>query len=1208
MKKRPLEVTNLSEDTTTSIFRWCFRVGQFVQMALANLFQSLLNRLLGFMKYTGRYKEMENWTSIVATETNLSKAGYIYMDLLLRNLLDKLYLILHHKKWIDLTINRLVNDDVGPIAHAICRPLLTAYKLAAEILVEPQEWWDSWGPAIVSGLLSNSILIASNLLGGLLSIQHELYCFEKLKGEVSHNPRALLTILRVSQDVKIVTHSYKEIDRDTLHAMLIHLDSSIRLGALSLILGVAKGAKILTVEDEVYTLLLDTHVVALFFDEYENVDARLQFLSIFLKFLCSRHVETLKANSHGAGFEWMKKLVRWLKFFMMPSSSYSQLTMSISILHAMTSRMNFKHTIFEDDMLLTCLIQALFNDYENIREESKRILLNIPTERMNSFMTHVLKQELLDQLMKILPLLEGRKSEGVVNFFDFLGRLNRSTSWNHSITTSILDGMKNSPYIHGHFMVLSVVVSGSEEVAPLMSLVHNAWREYGPLICKDIVEDEEGITSNSVAYNHAWKLTKAANSLVYKLLSLMTDKELMAATEFLEQQIGSIKHRGVFTSIYPLYVRAMLQCLDRPNLKDYPKQRLQTLVTMNNQQGILRRLGGVPYLVSGILRAGNQRNWFELVFEQLFTVARKPLAHIADAKYDMPQVHAFNTMKQLFSDASIANDVLPFVAPALELLLQNFCHENWSLKNCAVMLFGVVRQRMMGGRIWDCNAFFGRYPQLKRILLDYLEEEVEHVLLRIFPVLLIWGDLEAKQNDEQLTDLKSHLLQLLGSKQWKVRQLAASTINRAFAPPVVSAILRSLWDMNLHNDFNFVNGTLLTMEQASNTHTTLIADYACSHFYQVFQMQPWANRFLLLKCIADREIELPDNELAYLGHLFCQFSNIDVSIGVQVLTLSAMARVLLLAYQRSEQRDMIIAVLQLALTMHFEVKLAALDFIRENPLYGELSDTVGNLVLTNEWRYTTEIAKDCLGRLLSHGAGPKSTFMVEICRDHLSSWALVVDLVDYTRFLDSCEKSEDVNALSIFIQRDLGRDTYHTIRGIILLAMIGLFHEDKDTRYSTAEVIARVLHIGQFKVCPTWLVFELPKILHQQFGGCDVTSIAMEYLMKVCKFEVPTKPHVLFGVERSNLFRNDLMLVRFLGCMLTDNAVAPPDMAVDVDAARRMVERLGYDGILGWLRLEYNFVPIFRLLVAAYYTDLDVLLLKQAMKVSECTLNALHII
>lgn len=1207
-KRGQLDLVALAENVSTAIFLWCFRNGKLVNLALANLFLLLLNRLLSLMKVTGNYKEMEYWTEIVANEVNLSKSGYICMDLLLRNLPDQMYLFKYQKKWLDATLSHLINDNVGTTAHAICRPLLTAYRLAAGVLDDPQDWWNLWGPALVQGLLSNSKSLPTNLLGGLLSIRHENYCFARLKEEVSHDRYALLVVLRVSQETKIVTRLYEEIDRDILNEMLIHSDLRIRLGALSLILGVVKGAKVTTVEDAVYDLLLDAHVIAVFSDEYEDVDARLQFLSIFLQFLGTRHLETLKLEHNRKCHEWMSELVQWVKFSLMPSSSYSQLTMGISVLRAIFSRMNYVDKIFEDKSIFVLLIQTLYNDYENVREDCKGMLLSLPKSTISNLMTNDLELELIDQLMQTLLSLEGRKSESVVNFIDFMSQFHQSAEWNQTIMSRVIKDIESTRFIHGHFMVLSALVSALVEVGPLMLLVHNAWDAHGSEICKNVDEHGESININDVTYNHSWKVTKSANGLLDKLIPFMTDEELLTAAEFIERQIGNIKHRGVFTSIYPLYVRAMLQCLKRGSLKDYPLQRLQALLIMDCQQGILRRLGGVPYLISGILQAGNQKEWFDLVFELLFAIAEQPLAHIADAKFDKPQVHAFNTIKHLFSDASIAGFVIPFAADALELLLKNFCHANWSIKNCAVMLFGVVHLRIMGNKRWDFDAFFKKFPKLKSVLLGFLDLEAETVLQRVLPILIILRGLEATLDDPQLDNFKFHITKLLGTKQWKVRELAASTVIHAFAPSEIVALIRSLWDVDLQTNFNLVNGLLLIMEQAPINYTPFAADYAHDHLHQMFHVQPWVNRYLLLKCIADRKVELSENDLAFLGGSLCHYSSVNVSIGVQVLTLSIMTRILLMAYQRAEQRELIVDIVKLALTMHFEIKLEALNFLQENPHYPELADCVGQVAFADDWCYTTEIAKESLAKLLSRGAQLALTHNIENSRGHLYSWALVVDYADFDTFLDSCETSRDTDALSVFVQRDFGYDTTHLIRGLILLTINGLLNEDRYIRVSSAAVIAKVLKINHGEVSPTWLLFELPNFMRHQFGENEVSPIAMEYLGKICKFETPAEPHILFGVERSNLYRNDLFLVKFLGRMLIDNTIAPSNMIDDVDLARKMVEKLGYDGFVGWLRLEYNFVPIFRLLVAAYYTDLNVSLLKQAMRDSRCALSTLHII
>ncbi len=62
------------------------------------------------------------------------------------------------------------------------------------------------------------------------------------------------------------------------------------------------------------------------------------------------------------------------------------------------------------------------------------------------------------------------------------------------------------------------------------------------------------------------------------------------------------------------------------------------------------------------------------------------------------QVHAFNTIKAVLQDTAVGVEMHAAVEEAFLLSVQGFSSESWAVRNGALLLFGVLLARMLGGK------------------------------------------------------------------------------------------------------------------------------------------------------------------------------------------------------------------------------------------------------------------------------------------------------------------------------------------------------------------------------------------------------------------------------------------------------------------------------------------------------------------------------
>ena len=193
-----------------------------------------------------------------------------------------------------------------------------------------------------------------------------------------------------------------------------------------------------------------------------------------------------------------------------------------------------------------------------------------------------------------------------------------------------------------------------------------------------------------------------ANDLFLLLLKQRREADdVVECFSLVVEQLHNIKFRAAISSLYPTMI-AIARLLDG-KVTEYIKQEIQYIRT-ESKQLVTRRSGGLLYVIPALLIASERnKEVVDYVFDSLFQIASLP--YESESKQDLPQVHAFNTLGQLFKESQLTSDSSPFTERALLLSLKHFNATNWSVRNCALMLFGHLEKKIFSGAKVNSKRF-----------------------------------------------------------------------------------------------------------------------------------------------------------------------------------------------------------------------------------------------------------------------------------------------------------------------------------------------------------------------------------------------------------------------------------------------------------------------------------------------------------------------
>ncbi|KAI2475847.1 DUF2428 multi-domain protein [Pyrenophora tritici-repentis] len=351
--------------------------------------------------------------------------------------------------------------------------------------------------------------------------------------------------------------------------------------------------------------------------------------------------------------------------------------------------------------------------------------------------------------------------------------------------------------------------------------IESLWSCVYHVLCADAPEghvpdelEDEGSLDTKEILSYSWRGLKEASVLLRTIISKapIGDKESDLVTPQLFQKLGrlcftqllELRHRGAFSTVSQTFAVFCRRCSSSNlvSLRALPEMWYQeTLRSIQaKSDAITRRSAGIPAAMSALLAAEPQpggklfpRAMKDLIAE---TLVEAQSANIEESR--LPQVHALNCIKEIFTTSKLSVASEAYIGQGLELAAKTLNSHIWPLRNCSLMLFKALIERLLGSdeaqdwkereRAKTSRFSYDNYPSLVNILIDLLEPSSDRKIMNtpetgsspldlhgaegVFPALQI---LRQARPPGDINKIQALVRDLLPSPHWHMRDMAART-------------------------------------------------------------------------------------------------------------------------------------------------------------------------------------------------------------------------------------------------------------------------------------------------------------------------------------------------------------------------------------------------------------------------------------------------
>ncbi|KAE8415009.1 putative death-receptor fusion protein-domain-containing protein [Aspergillus pseudocaelatus] len=410
----------------------------------------------------------------------------------------------------------------------------------------------------------------------------------------------------------------------------------------------------------------------------------------------------------------------------------------------------------------------------------------------------------------------------------------------------------------------------------IVAVCDKIWVEVKPVLCIDSPEGhtDEPIDDLAVGpkdiLSYSWRALRESSLLLYATLSNRTygpkgelgltkgDFETIGVASF--TQLAELRHRGAFSTVSQTFATCCLRCgqSSDPEIASLPHKWYQEArkIIFETASKLTRRSAGLPALATGILSSNPGGQLFQEVIKELLEISHLPVQQDDDnQEMELPQVHALNCLKEIFTNTKVAAHTEPFIMPALNLSAEQLGSPVWNLRNSGLMLFRALLTRMCrrgtglgfggssgsepGGRI-----SFQKYPGLIQLLSDLLSssnarnnaEQGDHAMVteRVFPALELIAEKVPNVYDTDDAMLLELVREQLKSPVWGIREHAARVYASLLNRPDILKDIQTLLDIDRDSKSqDYLHGKALSIKYALRRFGAASLSFWNEHIHEV---------------------------------------------------------------------------------------------------------------------------------------------------------------------------------------------------------------------------------------------------------------------------------------------------------------------------------------------------------------------------------------
>ncbi|EEP81370.1 predicted protein [Uncinocarpus reesii 1704] len=264
--------------------------------------------------------------------------------------------------------------------------------------------------------------------------------------------------------------------------------------------------------------------------------------------------------------------------------------------------------------------------------------------------------------------------------------------------------LHNTP-LQGHISALRYIVatpnfyllvSSSDNSTPswlfflerILSICFRVWSGVRDILCVDSPEREhenpdEDLAGPKDVLSFSWRALRESSVLLNAILVNTTfapgGSEIGIGYESLSkigklslEQLAELRHRGAFSTVSQTFASCCQRCFQSKDvaIRDLPAVWYKNTVRIIYDQGsrLTRRSAGLPAIITGIASSQPKGDLFRQIMEELQDISRtSPMEASINSNLELPQVHALNCLKDVFTNTSLALSTEQYIMSALHI-------------------------------------------------------------------------------------------------------------------------------------------------------------------------------------------------------------------------------------------------------------------------------------------------------------------------------------------------------------------------------------------------------------------------------------------------------------------------------------------------------------------------------------------------------------
>ncbi|KAL8734098.1 MAG: hypothetical protein Q9181_003306 [Wetmoreana brouardii] len=309
----------------------------------------------------------------------------------------------------------------------------------------------------------------------------------------------------------------------------------------------------------------------------------------------------------------------------------------------------------------------------------------------------------------------------------------------------------------------------SEIGSRLLHVALHVWEGVKSVLCADAPEgyevegqDEPTAVGTKDLLSFCWRALKESSTLMHAMIAdigptpvsrkfqhIVFDETPIALAfqhihyqelgELAFTELADLRHRGAFSTVSQTFAACCFQCARSKHreTRALPKRWYQKTILCIQQRSssLTRRSAGLPAMITGILSAKLGDEFFSTVVRDLQAIAGAEIkGDTNDEHIQLPQVHAFNCLKDIFTDGRFGGSVQHHMSTSLELAVDALESVRWAIRNCGLMLIKALITRLHDGTNTASSRASSSHRRLSTLVYDKYKNLPDLILRLLIPM------------------------------------------------------------------------------------------------------------------------------------------------------------------------------------------------------------------------------------------------------------------------------------------------------------------------------------------------------------------------------------------------------------------------------------------------------------------------------------------